>query len=107
MLEQQQQTWRAWLQEYLKVGSPGWAVRRRLTIAIVLVAFFVILFQAVYGTDTPRVLGLTGQMVDLIKWTATVYLTAATAETAVQTVRNAAAPSAPPPAPPGPGAGAE
>lgn len=75
------------LTRYLSVGDRAWAVRRRTTLAILLVAFAVILFQTVYGTDTARVLGLTGQMVDLIKWTLTVYVTAATAETAVQTVR--------------------
>lgn len=88
------------LVDYLRVGSPAWAVRRRLTLAIILVAFFVILFQVVYGTDTPRVLGLVGLMVDTIKWVMTTYVAAATTETAVQTLR--AAPPASPPAAGGP-----
>lgn len=75
------------LTRYLNVGDRAWAVRRRTTLAILATAFAVILFQAFTGTDTQRVLGLTGQMVDLIKWTLTVYVGAATAETAVQTVR--------------------
>lgn len=88
--------------EYLKVGSPAWAVRRRISVSLILVAFIVILFQALYGTDTARVLGLTGQMVDLIKWTLTTYVGAATAETAVQTLRAAQPPPATSPAAGGP-----
>lgn len=84
--------------EYLRVGSPAWAVRRRLTLAIILVAFFVILFQVVWGTDTPRVLGLVGLMVDTIKWVMTTYVAAATTETAVQTLRAAQPPPATSPA---------
>lgn len=75
------------LTRYLTVGDRAWAVRRRTSLAILLMAFAVILHQTYTGTDTARVLGLTGQMVDLIKWTLTVYVTAATAETAVQSVR--------------------
>lgn len=75
------------LKRYLQVGSPTWAVRRRITALMLIGGWAVIIFQTMYGTDTARVLGLTGQMVDLIKWTLTVYVTAATAETAVQTVR--------------------
>jgi hypothetical protein len=75
------------LLRYLRVGSPAWAVRRRITVLILLAAFTVILFQALFGTDTPRVLGLVDKMVNLIEWTLGVYVGAATAETATQTLR--------------------